>query len=305
MGEQFHAKAKPRIVLVVCFLLLLPFLFTSSAMEEQKATWLWDASLIEHPEPILDFCREQGVGVIFLQIQKNVKDKRYGRFIAAAREADISVHALDGRPEWAYEKQGGEAEKFIDWVLDYNRHAPAEERFAGIQFDVEPYQLKRWERDQAGVVEEWSRNMQEWTDKAREGGLYMSAAVPFWLGKIETEDGRGLSRWMLERFDALAVMSYRDSGTQMVDLSRGMLNEADRLGKSVWIGMELGETKEGDHVSFFRKPVTVMEEEMKNAYRLSEVHTSFAGLAIHHYEAWIEKIAAANPKREPGSSMGN
>lgn len=212
---------------------------------------------------------------------------------------------MDGRPEWAYEKQGGEAEKFIDWVLDYNRHAPAEERFAGIQFDVEPYQLKRWERDQAGVVEEWSRNMQEWTDKAREGGLYMSAAVPFWLGKIETEDGRGLSRWMLERFDALAVMSYRDSGTQMVDLSRGMLNEADRLGKSVWIGMELGETKEGDHVSFFRKPVTVMEEEMKNAYRLSEVHTSFAGLAIHHYEAWIEKIAAANPKREPGSSMGN
>ncbi|GIO30670.1 MULTISPECIES: hypothetical protein [Paenibacillus] len=304
MGERLKAKAKPRLVLVVCFLLLLPFLFKSSSMEEQKATWLWDASLIEHPEQVLDFCREQGVGVIFLQIQKNVEAEQYGRFIAAARHDGISVHALDGRPQWAYEKQRREADRFIEWVLDYNRAAPAEERFAGIQLDVEPYQLKRWERDQAGVVNEWSRNMRKWTDMGREGGLYMSAAVPFWLGKTKMDDGGSLSRWMLEHFDALAVMSYRDSGSQMVELSRGMLNEADRLGKSVWIGMELGETDEGDHVSFFRKPVAVMEKEMENAYRLSEAHVSFAGLAIHHYEAWLEKIAAADPKRER-SSMSN
>lgn len=306
MGELLaKAKAKPRLVLVICCLLLLPFLFKSSSMEEHKATWLWDASLIENPGKILDFCKEQGVSVIFLQIQKNVKDEQYKRFIAAAHEEDISVHALDGRPQWAYQEQQKEADQFIDWVLDYNDKASPEERFTGIQLDVEPYQLRRWQRDQSSVISEWSRNMEEWTDKGRQGGLYMSAAVPFWLGKIgAAESGGNLSRWMLERFDALAVMSYRDSGQQMVDLSKGMLDEADQLGKSVWIGMELGHTEEGSHVSFFGKPLPMMEQEMKTVYRLSDSYSSFAGLAIHHYEAWQDKIASADPKREQ-SSMRN
>ncbi|GIP25306.1 hypothetical protein J23TS9_04360 [Paenibacillus sp. J23TS9] len=299
------AKAKPSIVLVVCCLLLLPFLFKSSSMEEQKATWLWDASLIENPGTVLDFCKEQGVNVIFLQIQKNVEAEQYRKFISEAHQEDISVHALDGKPQWAYQEQQTEADQFMDWVLDYNRKASPEERFAGIQLDVEPYQLKRWERDQTGVVNEWSRNMEEWTNKGRNGGLYMSAAVPFWLGKIEADDSSGsLSRWMLGRFDALAVMSYRDSGQKMVDLSKEMLNEADQLGKSVWIGMELGDTKEGDHVSFFGKSLPVMEEEMKQVYRLGDSYSSFAGLAVHHYEAWHEKIASADPKQEQ-SSMRN
>ncbi|MCJ8011247.1 hypothetical protein MUG84_05730 [Paenibacillus sp. KQZ6P-2] len=299
------AKAKPRLVLVVCCLLLLPFLFKSSSVEEGKATWLWDASLIENPGEILDFCKEQGVSVIFLQIQKDVDVQQYKRFIAAAHQEDISVHALDGRPQWAYEEHRKEADQFIDWVLDYNDKASPEERFAGIQLDVEPYQLKRWERDQSSVVSEWSRNMEEWTDRGQRGGLYMSAAVPFWLGKIGAEDGSGtLSRWMLGRFDALAVMSYRDSGQQIFDLSKGMLDEADQLDKSIWIGMELGHTEEGSHVSFFGKPLPVMEEEMEKVYQLSESHSSFAGLAVHHYEAWQEKIASADPKREQ-SSMRN
>lgn len=298
MGELLaKAKVKPHWVLLVCCLMLLPFLFKSSSMEEQKATWLWDASLIEKPEEILDFCKEQGVSVIFLQVQKSVGAEQYRHFISAAHDDNIVVHALDGRPEWAYRKQHGEADQFIDWVLDYNSKTPAEARFAGIQLDVEPYRLKRWERDQAGVVSEWSRNMEAWADKGRAGGLYMSAAVPFWLGKIEAADGNGdLSRWMLDRFDALAVMSYRDNGQQMVDLSRGMLSMADQLGKSVWIGMELGYTEEGAHVSFHGKPLPVMEAEMRNVFRLSESYSSFAGLAIHHYEVWNKKIAAAQPK---------
>ncbi|MGN7357597.1 hypothetical protein ACTHPF_09515 [Paenibacillus sp. SAF-054] len=303
------AKAKPSLlivlVLVICCLLLLPFLFKSSSMEEHKATWLWDASLIENPGKVLDFCKEQGVNVIFLQIQKNVDTDEYKRFIATAHAEDISVHALDGHPEWAYQEQDKEANQFIDWVLDYNGKASPEERFTGIQLDVEPYQLKRWERDQAGVVDEWSRNMEAWTDKGRQGGLYMSAAVPFWLGKVESAGSESnLSRWMLKRFDALAVMSYRDSGQQMVDLSKEMLNEADELGKSVWIGMELGNTEEGAHLSFFGKSLPVMEKEMEQVYRLSDSYDSFAGLAIHHYEAWHEKIAAAEPEREQ-SSMSN
>ncbi|MWV45109.1 hypothetical protein GRF59_15905 [Paenibacillus sp. HJL G12] len=306
MGDLLaKAKAKPRMVLVVCCLLLLPFLFKSSSMEEHKATWLWDASLIENPGKILAFCKEQGVDVIFLQIQKNVEADQYRHFIAAAQQEDISVHALDGRPQWAYQEQQKEADGFIEWVLDYNDKASPEERFAGIQLDVEPYQLRRWEREQSSVVSEWSRNMEKWTDMGRRGGLYMSAAVPFWLGKVEAADSSGnLSRWMLGRFDALAVMSYRDSGEKMVDLSKGMLSEADELGKSVWIGMELGDTEEGSHVSFFGKPLPVMEEEMKNVYRLSDSYSSFAGLAVHHYEAWHEKMASADPKRKQ-SSMRN
>ncbi|MEC0176319.1 hypothetical protein P4H83_15730 [Paenibacillus favisporus] len=302
MGELLK-KAKIPVILVICGLLLLPLLLKSSSMEDQKATWLWDTALIEDPGKIIAFCKEQNVGTIFLQVQKKVSDEDYRRFIAAAYEEGIAVHALDGQPNWAYEDQRREADQFLQWVFDYNAKAAPSEKFAGIQLDVEPYQLRRWARDQDGVVREWSSNVEKWVAQGKENGLYMSAAVPFWLGNVKDANGSGnLSRWMISQFDAVAVMSYRDSGRKIYDVAREQLDEADQLGKSVWIGMELGDTEEGSHITFFGKAVPVMEEEMKQVNSLGDSHPSFAGLAVHHYEIWQDKIASAASDEKPTKS---
>ena len=110
-------------------------------------------------------------------------DEEYRHFVGAAHQQGISVHALNGQPDWAYEegrRQG--MERWPGWKRTIGR-AP-EEKFEGVQFDVEPYVLRRWGREQAQVVEEWSANMEVWVQEAKRQGLTFSAAVPFWLDSI-------------------------------------------------------------------------------------------------------------------------
>lgn len=295
--RPIHAKAKWIILVAgICLLLLILFLLPSGKVNENKATWLWDASLIRSgTEEIVAFSGREGITTIFLQIQQEVTDEEYRQFVAAAHQQGISVHALNGQPDWAYEEGRRKGMELLAWLEAYNRTAAPEEKFEGVQFDVEPYVLRRWGREQAQVVEEWSANMEVWVQEAKRQGLTFSAAVPFWLDSIpgpRSADADSFSRWMIENTDAIAVMAYRDSGEQMYELSKEELEQADELGKSVWIGMELGDTEEGEHLTFFAKSEQEMEDEALRAAKLGSLHNSFAGLAVHHYQAWVHKRTA-------------
>lgn len=295
--RPIHAKAKWIILVAgICLLLLILFLLPSGKVNQNKATWLWDASLIRsETEEIVAFSGREGVTTIFLQIQQEVTDEEYRHFVAAAHQRGISVHALNGHPDWAYEEGRRKGMELLAWLEAYNRTAAPEEKFEGVQFDVEPYVLRRWGREQAQVVEEWSANMEVWVQEAKRQGLTFSAAVPFWLDSIpgpRSADADSFSRWMIENTDAIAVMAYRDSGEQMYELSKEELEQADELGKSVWIGMELGDTEEGEHLTFFAKSEQEMEDEALRAAKLGSDHNSFAGLAVHHYQAWVHKRTA-------------
>lgn len=295
--RPIHAKAKWIILVAgICLLLLILFLLPSGKVTENKATWLWDASLIRSgTEEIVAFSGREGITSIFLQIQQEVTDEEYRQFVAAAHQQGISVHALNGQPDWAYEEGRRKGMELLAWLEAYNRTAAPEEKFEGVQFDVEPYVLRRWGREQAQVVEEWSANMEVWVQEAKRQGLTFSAAVPFWLDSIpgpRSADADSFSRWMIENTDAIAVMAYRDSGEQMYELSKEELEQADELGKSVWIGMELGDTEEGEHLTFFAKSEQEMEDEALRAAKLGSDHNSFAGLAVHHYQAWVHKRTA-------------
>lgn len=292
--RQLSVKAKFYIVAAIICLLLIIFLLPSTPVKQDKATWLWDASIISNEsEEILDFSGKEGVTTIFLQIQEAVPAEDYRRFIRSAHEANIEVHALGGEPNWAYAEQREEGEKLLSWLDDYNMASTPEERFQGIQLDVEPYVLRRWEREQEKVVEEWSGNMESWVQEARRQELGISAAVPFWLDSVPgPRDSDSFSRWILEQTDGVAVMSYRDDGEKMYELSREELEQADELGKSVWIGMELVDTEEGEHLTFHGKSEKVMKDEAERAAKLGTEHKSFAGLAVHHYQEWHRKMTA-------------
>ncbi|KOR88591.1 hypothetical protein [Paenibacillus solani] len=301
-----HLNAKAKWITLIagtCLLLvLLLLLLPSHQVNQNKATWLWDASLIQsETEDIVSFSVSEGITTIFLQIQNEVQDEEYRHFVAAAHQQGISVHALDGRPEWAYEDGRRKGMELLSWLEEYNQASDPEEKFEGVQFDVEPYILRRWEDEQEQVVAEWSANVEVWMQEAKRQGLPFSAAVPFWLDSIpgpNRTDSESFSNWMIRNTDAIAVMAYRDSGKQMYELSKEELEQADALGKSVWIGMELGDTDEGEHLTFYAKSEQEMEDEALRAAKLGSSHNSFAGLAVHHYQAWVQKRTAMT-KDEP------
>ncbi|MGE7055200.1 hypothetical protein ACQKI4_21740, partial [Paenibacillus glucanolyticus] len=67
-----------------------------------KATWIWQTDLIKDGgEELLDFSREEGINLIYLQINRQMPAETYEAFIQRAHDAQIAVHALGGDPRWA------------------------------------------------------------------------------------------------------------------------------------------------------------------------------------------------------------
>ncbi|MCK8486161.1 hypothetical protein M0651_03130 [Paenibacillus sp. MBLB2552] len=279
-------------MLMMVLLVLLAFIRPSGS--QAKATWIWETSVIEqHPGEVLAFVGKQGVDTLFLQIGGGVGQESYRSFIRAAAQAGIQVHALNGHPDWALREHRNEAAEFLKWVVDYNREAKAEERFAGVQLDVEPYLLERWQKDQKAVVEQWMEGVRFWTEEARYNDLTIGAAVPFWLDQIDHPCEAlklPLGGWMVGQFDYLAIMAYRDAAGRIYDISQRTLNEADRQNKRVWVGVELGESQEGPGISFHAQPLASLNREMKRLEELGRKHGSFAGIAVHSYESWHNKL---------------
>ncbi|MEF2964521.1 hypothetical protein V3851_01655 [Paenibacillus sp. M1] len=289
-------QTKKRLI-ILCggILLVLLLLVVRPSATYAKATWLWDTKLIQqHSEDIVAFAKKQGVKIIFLQIGGDVKEESYREFIRKASSSGMEVHALNGKPEWALGEHREEADAFLEWVESYNENSDPEERFTGIQFDVEPYLLKDWKNDQAAVVEQWAENAGNWIEKGKEGGLEVGAAVPFWLDGIDYAGPDGeipLNRWMVDTFDYVAIMAYRDEADRIYSAAKTTLEEGDREQKPVWIGVELGESEEGPGVSFYERSFTFLTGEINKLVRKVKGHDSFAGIAIHSYEPWREKIS--------------
>lgn len=289
------------VPLVSLFIILRP-----PSASEPKATWLWNTELIKaHGEDVISFAKSQGVQVIFLHISQNVDDEEYKKFISLASSSKMKVHALNGKPDWALREHRHEGDAFLLWVKTYNDGARPQERFTGIQYDVEPYLLKDWEKEKDDIVEQWMEGMRVWIEYSQLANLEIGAAVPFWLDGIKyvgLEGESPLSEWAADKFDYLAIMAYRNEADRVYDISKTILAESDRKKKQVWIGIELGKSNEGPGISFHDKSMIALTREMSKLQKLASQHESFAGIAIHSYDTWYNKMMLTKMAQAADSS---
>jgi hypothetical protein len=119
--------------------------------ETNKATWLWDTKIIiNEPDTIVSFLKENKVNLLYLQINEQIRNMDYKRFIKKLSKENIEVHALGGSPEWASEDSCLECESFIKWIRDYQKEAEASEKFSGVHLGME--ELIRWEHPRLGLI---------------------------------------------------------------------------------------------------------------------------------------------------------
>jgi len=247
-----------------------------------------------HPEELLAFSEQNGVTHIYLYIdRKNVAPEEYSRFIQEASKREIQVEALGGDPSWGLKEKRQYLQEFIEWVASYNTSVDEDARFRGIHLDIEPYLLPAWETDQERVVEEWLSNMEFAVNQARWlGGYHVSADVPFWIHQIGVPgyENNDAGRWMLQRFDTLVLMDYRDraAGSNGI-ISNGidMVAEASSLNTSVVIGVEMAPSSESGATTFYEEGTEVMERELDMTRRYFEPYSGFQGVAVHGFTEWM------------------
>lgn len=284
---------RPMYLLIA--VLLLTFTLGGSTLKQanaettnQKASWLWDTSLIKASGPdVISFYKNQGVNVIYLQIDRKLSSLYYRNFIRQASAQGIEVHALDGNSAWALLTQRDKLTTLFKWIANYQASAGTNEKFAGIHVDIEPYLLSQWTTNQKSVISQWQGNVQYMVQQANELKLPIAADLPFWLNNFKVPDGTStLSSWMLKQYSSVTLMSYRDTGSGVFNAAKAILAEGAALGKKVLTGVETNNTPEGDAISFYEEGADFMNQELSKLQELAQTYSSFGGLAVHDYTGW-------------------
>ncbi|MGM0711854.1 hypothetical protein ACWKW1_06590 [Brevibacillus parabrevis] len=286
-------KAAPIYLSALC--LTLGFLFGFSPAEKKsKATWIWQSEMIgDEKREILAFCQENEINLIYLRIEMNKPFDYYQAFIREASALGIEVHAVAGHPAWALASNEKRMLNIVKWVKAYNLEATDQERIRGIQLDIEPYLLPFWDTDRERVLREWQANMQAFAREVkRQPDLVASAAIAFWLDDISMPDQKDVfvSEWMIEQFDTVCIMAYRDTlagNNGILALVEDELREADKLGKRVMVAVNMKKLSD-DHASFAEEGAAEMNRQLALLPEKLGDHPSFSGVAIHDYRHWKE-----------------
>ncbi|HKC55974.1 MAG TPA: hypothetical protein VKC35_07600 [Vicinamibacterales bacterium] len=273
-----------------------------------RALWVWD------PSPLLDDVRERGVfldfyerhriGTVWAQISTGGTgaQRRLDRaaewrvLLAEVHRRGMTLHALDGDPQYALRAQHDVALSMIDAVSAYNAAVPPLERFDGMHFDNEPYLLPEWMEPaaRARLLADYLDLNERAAARSHAAGLAYGVDIPFWWRSADPTDR------LLDIADNVGIMDYRNQAggpDGIVAHAVDTLERTDQIAKArVFVGVETGGAAAGtpSKVTFAGTSIRDMNAELDTAEKALAGHRSYAGIAIHDYPAF--RHLAESPK---------
>lgn len=260
----------------------------------QYSTWLWDTSqIVKSPDKIINFLSTNNLKVLYLQIDYSLKPDTYRSFISKASTKGISVHALDGSPDWVSDKGSNKQKAFFDWLIKFQNSSSNKEKFKGIHLDVEPYLNSEYSRNKSKILENYQSFLISSLSKSKSLGLSLSIDIPFWFDGVKYNNNFGtgsLDEWVIKNIKNIVIMAYRDAAVG----DDGIINAVSKelaLGKKynsdITVAVETQKSDEGNFVSFYEEGANCMYEELGRVYSFYKDNSSFRGFAIHHLMSWM------------------
>jgi tetratricopeptide (TPR) repeat protein len=295
--------------------MLSPAFATAAA---ERAIWTWEqasyAMVRERAvgEDALAFLRAQHIRTLYLYADayngENLLEAQpglYRQFIARLHRRGMRAYALLGSAylhteAYVLPEHRDEALAMFQRVLAYNATAGSDERFDGVNLDIEPHILDQW-------PEQKSQLLRQFLDlgaalmalkQASGQSLAVGPAIPFWLDGIVLDwhgATRPVSEHVLGIYDYAALMDYRDHALGrdgIVSNAADEMASAERMGKQLVIGVDVT-PDEIQKVSFDHLAATDLERELALAARAFRHQRAFAGFAIHHFSAYRQWLLRA------------
>ena len=220
----------------------------------RPACWIWDTQdRLARPDRSWEtFLLRQGIGTVFVQIPRQLDDD-LGHLVCELRTQGLQVHALFGDRHDVLAEGRRASLARLDELLRWQDTRPEQERFQGLHVDVEPYLLGGF----AGARRQhlltlYLYLMEEIEARAHQAGIPAGFDIPCWYDQGPALELAGVSQLahqhILERADAVALMSYRTSAEGVLQCSQSEREWAARLHKPLWLGLETESLP--DEVSF-------------------------------------------------------
>lgn len=276
-----------------------------------RAIWTWEedsSAMLQQPaaaERAIAFLKSKSVQTVFLYadafgggnpIVSN--PAQYRRLVRRLHASGLRVYALLGSAylhteRYVLPRHHADAVAMLQRVLDYNRTAAPEERFDGVNVDIEPHILPEWSARKmellAGFLDMSDALMR--TVRASGQSLPVGPAIPFWLDGIELEwKGRRkpVSQHVQDTYDYVALMDYRDraeGGDGIVSHAMDELQYGETIGRRVLIGVETMPNAI-KKVSFHHLREPDLERELDETRAAVGSMPSFGGFVVHHYGSY-------------------
>lgn len=282
-----------------------------------RAIWTWEEESyamldrVSAVDEAITFFKAHGITTVYLYAdsfreRNDIVDEpgRYKAVIKRLHGAGLQVYALLGSGYLQTERYilpafRAPALAMVRRVFDYNAKAEADERFDGINLDIEPHILDEWSAKKlellgyfldlsAAIMKEKRRYAQ---------ALDIGPAMPFWWDGIELSwqgKRRRVSEHTQDLYDYVALMDYRDHA-QGPD---GLISHASdemaygmKAGKRVLLGVETT-PNEIQKVSFNHLTQADMERELSATEAHYKNQKAFGGFVVHHYRGyrqWLDK----------------
>lgn len=302
-----------------------------SATPAPRATWVWNTTPLLADSAagarLTEFLEAQGFDRVFLQLPGLPGETgRLGggrwdegglrQLVRALRKAGLRVYALDGFRSYALAKHHGAVLDVVDRVVRYNRTAPPDARFHGLHHDIEPYLLAGFHgtrRDQ--ILLDYLSLVAESATRVREAGLAYGLDIPFWYDAPDEETyepvrvafrgARKLaSEHLIDLADEVTIMDYRTTaygadGT--IRHARNELEYAERVGKTLWVGLETGPLPD-EELLYVRGPPERGPRTDPGEYVIAGALGDSTRLTLEHLQEGDSGAGVVDPEREGASS---
>ena len=299
--------------------LLLAVLAAAPAAATERAIWTWEQAsydMVQDPvagSAAIAFLQSKRIRTVYLYADafngQNLllsQPTRYRSFIARLHRRGLRAYALLGSAylhteEYVLPERRAVALAMFRRVLDYNAAVARDERFDGVNLDIEPHILDEWPEKKLRLLQQSLDLGQALMDLKRASGqsLAVGPAMPFWLDGIQLEwhgVTKPASEHLLDVYDYAALMDYRDHAQGRDGIISNAVDEmayADRHNKRLVIGIDVT-PDEIQKVSFDHLSERDLERELSLTAQAFRGRRAFAGFAIHHlrgYQAWLSRPA--------------
>jgi hypothetical protein len=264
-----------------------------------RGMWVWDTAIpgdAEATTKLLDFSAERGVKTLFLACDPvgygtDGAVERYTDFVATAHAADLEVYGMSGYGWFTLPCDAGLSGQPTCWTEGwdvYETCAASGVGFDGIMDDSEPASVAvdhffEHYDDRARWTVQYLQGIQE-----RIGDLPLHHALPAWYDDRDafamTDGGpeKTLDAWIAETVEVAAVMSYRDTASAVIEIAATELTHGP-----AWVGLEISDAGEGDHVDFSEEGAAAMQVEIEAIEAQLTGDPGFHGVMVHSYSHWV------------------
>lgn len=254
-----------------------------------RALWVWGGErIVDDPVAQTQFLlflkaphgdAGKAIGTVFLAYPVKALP-RIGGFLRKAHAQGLKVDYLCGDKHFALPEEHEAGLRLLDAVVSFNGAAPADARFDGFQYDVEPYLLEGW--PSKALTEGFLGFLEGAGMRAK--GLRLGAAIPRWF---DADEFGGLYRSVIDRVEYAAIMDYVDNPAWFVEGGAKEIAYCGEKGKTAWLGAETQNLPDEPRVTFFAKGRGVMETAFSDAATAYGSGKGFAGVAIHDYASYF------------------